>query len=101
MRTFDGVSKLNKAIERMDALLRGVAIEVPIIKDSQETFKRFTVFKNTSGTERPLAFGMSAGEAKGFVALMKWQITAREIKGINGDPRFDATTYRAGEEDEL
>ena len=100
LKTFDGANRLKRAIELVDSRMGGMSIVLPKLADDDPILRKYTVYKNKAGKEMPLAFGLTSGEARGFIAVAKWRMTQLNIEGA-GDAYFDATTFRVGEDNEL
>ncbi len=102
MTGFDITRRLKRAVEQADAISLGKTIEMITPRETKEPIEikqRFTVFRSRAGIERPLAFGMTESEAKGFVAVARWKrLGSPELDFVEGELE---ATYRIGEENEL
>lgn len=60
--------------------------------------KRYTVYRRLAGNEVPIAWGMSEQEAREFAACARRRMVKAHRPNTEGDPYFEATTFRIGEE---
>ena len=103
MRGFDIAQKLKRSIEVADAICYGRTIDLVTLRELPEVVEidreRFTVFRRKAGVEKPVAFGLSESEAKGFIAVAQWNArNSGPVDFVVGDP---IPEFRIGEENEL
>ncbi len=101
VRSFDGLNRLKQAIRRVDAFEAGKttepsAVSLPDPVEDKPVTKRFTVYRQLAGAEKPLAFGLNELEAKAFM------VTARRMtklqRSMEEGVEFEMAVFRVGEE---
>jgi hypothetical protein len=97
-RAFDGLKRLKAAIANANRITTGEIKETPAIETLPILLKRFTVFKKLAGDERAIAFGLTSVEAADLMAVARRRMIQAQPPNADGDPYFEATTFRTTEE---
>lgn len=108
MRGFDGVNKLKRAARRIDAELAGKDTKAPETSASDAAggrgekptyaVRHFTVLKKFRGKEAPVAFWVTEPEGEAFMAVARRQMAKTSHPNEDGEPYFEASTFRLVED---
>lgn len=97
------VNRFNKLIRAADAIERGETLQEQQVKRAAEEaerplMKRFTLYSKILGKEKPIAFGLYAGDIDLHILLAQKRLLKINEPNIEGKTLYELTTFYSQEE---